>query len=241
MKVRLKKKANGYAQVSVNMLRDRSLTLKAKGLGAVLESYSNDFEVSMKSIELNATDGIKSVRSAIKELENGLYLFRLQTRDSGGLFTTYWAFDSQQLDFEYLKEMVSELEKIEQITKKDLLDYRGSPDGDAVTDTPSAACRSTASRQSTTYNNTTFKNKENKNNLSKKRESFTDFRSATIDRYTGKSIACDVPGFMSTTVISLSPLGFLHNKVSNKDLSPTDAKKIWEWLYKNPEVIGEGV
>lgn len=147
MKIKLKKKQTQYAQVHVNLLRNKELSLKAKGLGAVLESYSNDFEVSLKSIELNGTDGIKSIRSAIKELEEGYYLFRFQTRDEAGLFETYWAFDSQQLDVEYLHGLIRELEKVELITKNDILE-RGTPHGNAVTGMPSAGCR-----QSTTYNN----------------------------------------------------------------------------------------
>ncbi|MDT8339134.1 MAG: hypothetical protein RQ763_08035 [Sulfurimonas sp.] len=140
MKIKLKKKENQYAQVHVNMLRNRSLSLKAKGLGAVLESYSNDFEVSLKSIEIGSNDGNKSVRSAIKELEQGYYLFRFQTREKGGLFTTYWAFDSQKLAVGYLHEIISELEKVELITPEQLL-QRGIPYGNAVTGMPSRVCR----------------------------------------------------------------------------------------------------
>lgn len=151
MKIKLKKKENQYAQVHVNMLRDKALSLKAKGLGAVLESYSNDFELSLKSIEFNSADGIKSIRAAIKELEDGFFLFRFQTRDKAGLFITYWAFDSQQLDTQYLKNIIFELEKVELITRNDLLS------GVSVLATPSGypltASRSTASRQRTTYNN----------------------------------------------------------------------------------------
>ena len=88
MKIKLKEKKNQYAQVHINLLRNQNRSLRAKGLGAVLESYSNDFELSLKSIEFNSVDGIKSIRSAIKELENGYYLFRFQTRDEGGLFIT---------------------------------------------------------------------------------------------------------------------------------------------------------
>lgn len=116
MKIKIKKKQNNYAQVHVNMLRDRKLSLKAKGLGAVLESYSNDFTVSVKSIEINSADGNRAVKTAIKELEAGYYLFRFQTRDKAGRFITYWAFDSEKLDVDYLRELINELDKVELIT-----------------------------------------------------------------------------------------------------------------------------
>lgn len=154
MKIKLKKKENSYAQVHKNMLFDRTLSLKAKGLGAILESYSNDFDVNMKSIELGNADGIKSIRSATKELEDGYYLFRFQVRDKGGLFTTFWVFDSERLDVDYLKNIIVGLEKIELITKNDLL-QRGIPYGNAVTGTPSR----------TPYNN--INNKGKKNNIKK--------------------------------------------------------------------------
>ena len=116
MKIKLKKKKNQYAQVHVNLLRDKALSLKAKGLGAVLESYSDDFDVSIKSIELNSTDGAKAIKTAIKELENGYYLYRFQTHDDDGKFITYWAFDSQKLEINYLKNIINELERVDLIT-----------------------------------------------------------------------------------------------------------------------------
>lgn len=121
MKFKLKKKEKNYAQVHVNMLRDKDLSLKAKGLGAVLESYSNDFNVSLKSIELGSTDKETSIKTAIKELEQGYYLFRFQTHDEDGRFETYWAFDSEKLNVEYLKNIIVELEKVELVTINDFL------------------------------------------------------------------------------------------------------------------------
>lgn len=171
MKIKLKKKENQYAQVHVNMLRDRALSLKAKGLGAVLESYSNDFDVSLKSIEINSNDGAKSIKNAIKELENGYYLFRFQTHDSSGKFVTYWAFDSQKLEVEYLKSIIKELERVDHITKNDLLSpgYQKGRAVDTVTGVPFTGDGKTIDGKSvggsrTTYNNNTNQNRDYKNN-----------------------------------------------------------------------------
>jgi hypothetical protein len=234
MKIKLKKKENQYAQVHVNMLRNKTLSLKAKGLGAVLESYSDDFEVSLKSIELNATDGIKSVRTAIKELEDGYYLFRFQTRDKGGLFSTYWAFDSQKLDVDYLREMIKELEKVELITKNELL-QRGIPHGNAVTGMPSTASRSTASRQSTTYNNTNYKNKEDKNNiLEKRREEFEKFRNEFKKIYTTEEFFVNGYGFDNIPLI-LNLDGLIMNSQNFRFLPKKTAFEIWDHLFNNQE------
>lgn len=230
MKIKLKKKENKYAQVHVNMLRDRKLSLKAKGLGAVLESYSNDFEVSLKSIELNATDGIKSVRTAIKELEAGYYLFRFQTRDKGGLFITYWAFDSQKLEVEYLQEMMQELEKVELITKNELY-QRGTPHGNAVTGMPSTVCRSTVFRQSTTYNNNTYKNKKDKNNTLEKRE---EFRKKFKEIHTTEEFYVNGFGFDNIPLI-LNLDGLIMNTQNFQFLPRKTALQIWDYLYQNQE------
>ncbi len=154
------------------MLHNSNLSLKAKGLGAVLESYSDDFDVSLKSIELKSTDGQKALKSAIKELENGYYLYRFQTRDEQGLFETYWAFDSQKLDIEYLKNVIKELEKVEIITQNNLLQpgyQKGTPDN-VTTGMPLSGGRSMGARQRTTYNNKEYNNKEYKNTLFSREE-----------------------------------------------------------------------
>lgn len=164
MVFKLRKKEKNYAQVHVNMLRDKSLTLKAKGLGAVLEAYSDEFKVSLKSIEINSRDGKKALKSAIKELENGYYLFRFQTRDDQGLFVTYWAFDSERLEVEYLREIIAELEKVELITQSDIL-LPGYHNGTPVTGVPLSAPRSSAPRKCTPYKNNTDQNNLGKNTL----------------------------------------------------------------------------
>lgn len=230
MKIKLKKKSSQYAQVHVEMLRNKTLSLKAKGLGAVLESYSNDFELSLRSIELNSSDGIKSIRSAIRELEKGFYLFRFQTRDKGGLFTTYWAFDSEKLDTEYLKNIIFELEKVEIITKNKIL-QRGIPNGNAVEDMPSAASRQTGSRQGTTYNNSTNQNKGDKNNLSEnKRDNISAFRKRFITKNQNIPFTTIGIGWLPNTEFVINQDGFIINTVNQKILSREEALKVWTYL-----------
>lgn len=183
MKIKLKKKENSYAQVHKKMLYDRTLSLKAKGLGAILESYSNDFDVNMKSIELGNTDGIKSIRSATKELEDGYYLFRFQVRGKGGLFTTYWVFDSEKLNVNYLKTIIVGLKKIELITKNTLLE-RDIPYGNTVTDMPSR----------TTYNNI-----NNKSEVYKRKKTVP----SKIDEFEDKVVVTYPRNFTTSRPVSL--------------------------------------
>ncbi len=252
MKIKLKKKDNQYAQVHVNMLRDRSLSLKAKGLGAVLESYSNDFEVSVKSIEIGSNDGVKAIKTAIKELEAGYYLFRLQTHDQEGKFITYWAFDSQKLEVEYLKDMINELEKVEIITINDLLTpgYQKGTTVDDVTGVPFSADGFSADGKSvdglgTTYNNNTYKNKDYKNNPDNKQGSglkkkvnlelsdkAAEFRQKLIESgYTGHLAPVMVEGEREDVYINEQ--GRLYTKKrSDIQIVSSTLNEIWEQLQE---------
>ncbi len=243
MKIKLKKKENQYAQVHVDMLRNKNLSLKAKGLGAVLESYSNDFDVSLKSIELNSNDGAKSIKNAIKELESGYYLFRFQTHDSSGQFVTYWAFDSQKLEIEYLKSIINELERVDLITTSDLLSpgYQKGGAVEAITGVPFTGGGKTTDGKSadglrTTYNNTNYQNIDYKNKLSSESErgilkSLQSFKSHFIAKNTNQSFCTNGIGFEASTPFKINDSGYVVNLKSNKILDKEEALKIWEWLY----------
>lgn len=246
MKIKLKKKETQYAQVHVNLLRNKTISLRAKGLGAVLESYSNDFEVSIKSIELGSSDGTKAIKTAIKELEQGYYLFRFQTHDKSGHFVTYWAFDSQTLDIDYLKEMISELEKVELITKNDLLlpGYQKGSTVNNITGVPFTGYGKTidgktADGQSTTYNNTKHKNKKYQNTLSSTSKSeaervlqnFQTFKTHFIQKNTNVEFQTQGIGYATTTSFKVTNSGYLMNTVSGEILAKEEALKIWDYLY----------
>jgi len=243
MKIKLKKKENSYAQVHKNMLFDRTLSLKAKGLGAILESYSNDFDVNMKSIELSNPDGLKAIRGAIKELEDGYYLFRFQIRENGGLFTTVWAFDSEKLDVDYLKNIITGLEKIELITKNDLL-QRGSQNGNPVkgsTGYPFTACR-----QRTPYNNIEYKNINDKNTsllLSQTRERFDlkslkNFREELAEICpTFKFSLCGTMGYSDEHRGFCLKAGYIFSMHSHKLLDSTESFEVWQYLFQKKSKV----
>lgn len=243
MKIKLKKKETQYAQVHVNLLRNKTISLRAKGLGAVLESYSNDFEVSIKSIELGSSDGTKAIKSAIKELEQGYYLFRFQTHDKSGQFVTYWAFDSQTLDIDYLKGMIAELEKVELITKNDLLEprYRKGSTVNNITEVPFTGCGETidgetTGGQSTTYKNTNHQNKNNKNNsLYKERgilKNLQTFKTHFIKKNTNVEFQTQGIGYEISTKFKVNAGGYIVNISSDEIISREEAYRIWEFLYE---------
>lgn len=152
MIIRLRKKEKLYAQVHRNMLFNNNLSLKAKGLGAILECYSDGFSLTKEAIKAKSKDKEKSLKSAITELEENDFLFRVQTREKGQ-FMTLWIFDSQNLSIEYVEELLYELDEIIFLTEYTL---RGTRYGNANMELPQ---RDTPQRVS--YNNTTIKPSSN--------------------------------------------------------------------------------
>ena len=78
-----RKKKTSFAQVSNIALRDENLSLKAKGLLSLIESYINlDNFVLYKQFLINkSTDGETSFRGAWKELKDNGYLIQHRLKD----------------------------------------------------------------------------------------------------------------------------------------------------------------
>ena len=65
-------------------LRDRNLSLKAKGVMSFMLSLPDAWDFSMEGLAICSKDGVDSVRSALKELEDSGYLVRSRARDEKG-------------------------------------------------------------------------------------------------------------------------------------------------------------
>ena len=65
-------------------LRDRNLSLKAKGVMSFMLSLPDTWDFSMEGLATCSKDGVDSVRSALKELEDSGYLVRSRARDEKG-------------------------------------------------------------------------------------------------------------------------------------------------------------
>jgi hypothetical protein len=72
---------SGFAQVPTSALRDKTLSLKAKGLYAYLFSLPEDWKVYKTEIVNNFSDGKDSMNAAFKELENNGYITVKTIRD----------------------------------------------------------------------------------------------------------------------------------------------------------------
>lgn len=64
--------------------RDRTLSMKAKGILSLMFSLPVDWDYTLKGLAYLSTDGIDSIRSGIQELERAGYIFRSRIRDEHG-------------------------------------------------------------------------------------------------------------------------------------------------------------
>ena len=77
-------KTKDFTVMSNFHLRDVELSLKAKGLLSLMLSLPEDWDYTMKGLSCICKDGVDSITSALKELENHGYLTRARTRYENG-------------------------------------------------------------------------------------------------------------------------------------------------------------
>lgn len=87
-KVRLIK-SKGFTTLLNEPIRDKRLSLKTKGLYAVMASLPDDWEYSIPGLASICGCGKDAIRSALKEMEDAGYLEREQTHDDSGHFSGY--------------------------------------------------------------------------------------------------------------------------------------------------------
>lgn len=80
---RVEKTAN-FTVMSNTHLKDRRLSYKAKGLLSVILSLPPDWDYTITGLAVIAADGVDSVKTAIRELEQYGYVTRTQLRDERG-------------------------------------------------------------------------------------------------------------------------------------------------------------
>ena len=74
----------GYTVMSNHHLRNKELTLKAKGLLSQMLSLPEDWDYTLKGLSLINREKIDAIREAIKELERAGYIVRSRERDEKG-------------------------------------------------------------------------------------------------------------------------------------------------------------
>lgn len=75
-----------YATIPKEYLRDKNLSLKAKGLLTIIYTLPDLWEYNMKGLSKVTGVSIKVLRTIIKELEDNFYIFRDRKQDKKGRF-----------------------------------------------------------------------------------------------------------------------------------------------------------
>ena len=79
-------RTNNYTVMSNYHLRDKSLSLKAKGLLSQMLSLPEDWDYTLAGLARINAEGKDAIRAAVVELEKAGYVQRRQTTDKAGKF-----------------------------------------------------------------------------------------------------------------------------------------------------------
>ena len=80
-------RSGGYTVLPNGILRDTGLSLKTKGLFAIILSLPEGWDYSVAGLATVAGCGRDAIRGALKEMETAGYLTRMRTHGEGGKFT----------------------------------------------------------------------------------------------------------------------------------------------------------
>lgn len=80
-------KNRDYTVMSNHHLRNKTLSLKAKGLLSLMLSLPDDWDYTLAGLAHLCKDGVDSISSAVKELESAGYVRRKRLRNSKGQLT----------------------------------------------------------------------------------------------------------------------------------------------------------
>lgn len=127
--IRVEKNRN-YTVINNEFLRNKELSLKAKGLLAVCLSLPDTWNWSIAGLVAICKESITSVRSSLKELEEHGYVTILKTKDDKGRFIYEYTIyetpvsvspDIQNLHLDNLTVETSEVENVKQLNTNQLI------------------------------------------------------------------------------------------------------------------------
>lgn len=77
-------KTKDYTVMANHHLRNKELSLKAKGLLSLMLSLPDDWDYTLKGLARICRDGVDSITAAVNELEEAGYIVRKRVRDNKG-------------------------------------------------------------------------------------------------------------------------------------------------------------
>lgn len=92
------KKYKNFTVMSSQHLKDKRLSLKAKGLMSVILSLPEDWRYSIRGLSQICQEGAYSIRNAIRELESCGYVERRNVNINGKLEVKYVIYEQPQLE-----------------------------------------------------------------------------------------------------------------------------------------------
>ncbi len=113
-------KNKGYTVMSNHHLRNKELSLKAKGLLSQMLSLPEDWDYTLAGLSLINREKIDAIREAVRELENAGYIQRSRERDEKGRLrgTTYVIYEQPpKLDLPTLEKPTLEKPMLENPTQ----------------------------------------------------------------------------------------------------------------------------
>ena len=81
-------RTQNYTIMSNYHLRDKSISLKAKGLLSQMLSLPEDWDYTLTGLAKINQEGKDAIRAAVVELERAGYIYRCQTVDKAGKFSS---------------------------------------------------------------------------------------------------------------------------------------------------------
>jgi len=93
-----------FAQTPNKLLKNKEVSLKAKGLYAFIQSKSNGWEFSAQRISMELKEGLQSINSTLQELEESKYLQRHKYQNNKG----HWKVDYELHIEPYIKTLCTE-------------------------------------------------------------------------------------------------------------------------------------
>ncbi|HEY0090237.1 MAG TPA: hypothetical protein VGB37_15420 [Candidatus Lokiarchaeia archaeon] len=83
------RRENPFVQVDKDIINDKNLSWKSKGILVYLLSKPDSWKIYEKEISEHSKDGIRATRSGIKELIKFKYIERIQKKDKQNKFAGY--------------------------------------------------------------------------------------------------------------------------------------------------------
>ena len=93
-----------YTVMSNHHLKNRSLSLKAKGLLSVMLSLPDEWDYTLRGLAAISREGVDAIREAIRELEEAGYIVRSRGRNEKGQLsgTEYVIYEHPQQSADHL-------------------------------------------------------------------------------------------------------------------------------------------